>query len=500
MEKKVLIENLKGIEKLEFILPNKEGVYLLVGANGMGKTSILTCLERLGNPLAFSHGFTNTNNLDNIDSYLGASIKYDVTNKSGNSYVTFTKKKAKWAPSPKIEGRSVLKKFGFSNTVFIRADSKRIDAKREDIRKGVYSPASKDVKEAMNEIFETDKYNQLLLLKISNGRGKTPTTFYVMQNKDKSYYSEKRFSTGELAILRLTEKISSTANNTLFLLDEAEMALHPRVQINLLKYLVEKAEVHKLVVILATHSSTLIYNSNKNNIILLKQETKGNYFIETPCYPSLAIGMIDYTVNKFFDAIYFVEDDMARELLKKSIKRYMNECKDKNYSAILYTIIPVGGFVETADFAIRTSKQLFNKSKVFAVLDEDAFSEGIIVRPDFAKTLKFHSEKIVSLGATPELWIINNLESKDRDEINQQMTALFNCELVTIMNDENYKKINTGKPRKDAKLKLRMIMDYTRDYSGDNEEIILDKLLDLLIKCFSKEQIGKIVSPLINGI
>lgn len=48
----VRIENLENIKKFEFSLP-KAGLNLLVGVNGIGKSALLTVLERIGDATAF---------------------------------------------------------------------------------------------------------------------------------------------------------------------------------------------------------------------------------------------------------------------------------------------------------------------------------------------------------------------------------------------------------------------------------------------------------------
>ena len=42
--KKITLDNTKNIRHLEFVLPERPGVYLLVGPNGSGKTTLLVCL------------------------------------------------------------------------------------------------------------------------------------------------------------------------------------------------------------------------------------------------------------------------------------------------------------------------------------------------------------------------------------------------------------------------------------------------------------------------
>ena len=60
----------------------------------------------------------------------------------------------------------------------------------EDIKNGKFIPASNIIKDELNELFETDKYSSLKILKNSNGRGKSARYFYVIQVKkvhDNSY-------------------------------------------------------------------------------------------------------------------------------------------------------------------------------------------------------------------------------------------------------------------------------------------------------------------------
>ena len=38
---KIKLRNIKGIKKMDFPFPERKGVYVLTGANGSGKTSLL---------------------------------------------------------------------------------------------------------------------------------------------------------------------------------------------------------------------------------------------------------------------------------------------------------------------------------------------------------------------------------------------------------------------------------------------------------------------------
>lgn len=69
MKKEIIIENLKGIKNLKFPIPEKKGLYLLVGPNEIGKSTLLLCMHRICNNLAFATGFKDTSTWNEADQY-----------------------------------------------------------------------------------------------------------------------------------------------------------------------------------------------------------------------------------------------------------------------------------------------------------------------------------------------------------------------------------------------------------------------------------------------
>ncbi len=185
--RKITIKNVKHKKELEFTFPKTEGVYLIVGANGMGKTTLLTCIDRIANPKAFANGFKSANADTKIDQYDCATITYEIDKSS----TQFRKKSRRWASTPKTKSSELLKtKFGFRSSVFIRADAKRLDVTQEEIKKGQREPASEELTAALNNIFETTRYSNLKRLKNVQGRGRQSTYFYIIEDKSIEY-SEK---------------------------------------------------------------------------------------------------------------------------------------------------------------------------------------------------------------------------------------------------------------------------------------------------------------------
>ena len=487
MYKEISITKVKGID-LKFTFPESKDVFLLVGPNGVGKTTLLICIDRICNPYAFARGFYQPKNIKDYDEYGSAQIIYTVDNNS----VTFKKKNAKWAATPRKNNDKLLNSFGYNGSIFIRADSKRIEPTQDEIQKGSISSADASKITTLNDIFETTKFNNLKILKVTHGRGKTPSFFNVIKDGDK-YYTEKRFSTGELAIIRLIEKLNSASNGSLVLLDEAEMALHPRVQVNLLKYLKAKASEKQLTIFVSTHSPTLIKSMNPAKILLLEKKDDGIEVI-TPCYPARALGGIDYEESKIFDYIFFVEDEVARDILKQLVNKYISLVPD--HSTALTSIIPVGGYQETARMAIRTNEQLFHHSKVFAVLDADVF-ENMDSQSQFAELYNNNRSLICSLYFTPEVKFIEILTSNNED-LKFAFKSLMHCEIYNIINSTEYKSCNAQNPRDLAKDRFNIFINKCVAATGDNEKIVKCNLIKFIAKYFPAGEIKRILGPMFN--
>ena len=496
----ITIKHTKRIKNLTFTVPSRPGVYLLVGGNGAGKTTILTCLHRICEGTAFFNGFRVAAEHDRIDRYENAAITYTGSDKRS---VTFRKREQRWVSQPKAN-KDILASFGFRSASFIKADASRLSVTPEEIRQGQYVKADGGIINALNTIFDTDKFSALEQLKITHGKGKSSTFLYIMKEGKDSYYSEKRFSTGELAIIRLVEKLVKADEKSLILLDEAELALHPTVQLRLLAYLRRMSGEKQLTVVVSTHSTTMIRATHPNNIMLLSDDParKGYLNMVSPCYPAFAMGFIDELDNNAPDFIFCVEDDKALLILRKALHKYTILPGKEHLRRLRYQIIPVAGWPQTLQFAQKSQKMLFSGSCVRAVLDAD-----VLERTEDDTDETWHSKETAvqpykkiaySLGVTPELGIVQALE-KQNPGVLQFVRERFQTNLASFFQSPAYTKGKKANPRDDAKKRLDLILAELAAHCAMNEDAILSLLIPELIPVmYSPAQLAEVAGKALS--
>lgn len=504
MERRITITKTKGIEHLEFHVPSNPGVYLLVGANGSGKTTVLTALHRLCNANALRYGFKASQKTRLVDSFKDAGITYSTKGKS----VTFAKREQRWAPTPK-NNCSVLKDFGFSDSVFIKAADSRLSPREEEIKKGNIEPADDEVKNAMNMLFDTQRYDGLQRLKSVYGRGRAYIHFYVLGDSKQGYYSEKCFSTGSLAMLRLVEQLRHVESGALILLDEAELALHPKVQLNLLQYLRDMAAKKNLTIFVSTHSPTMIRATDARNIMLIEKNSpkKGDYCIQTPCFPVYALGLIDEMGNSAPDAIFCVEDIMAKYILKELLDRYleMDTQVKPQWRRLERRVIPIAGWKQTLEFMERSSTLIFAKSSyVRAILDHDVFDSSEKDANDKKRIWEPYAtaKKAFDLGVTPELALITALDNAERD-ILEKVRSSFYVNYADFSASYKYtpKDNKPAIPRRIAKDKFHKLLDLIKSSTLKSEENIISQLVSLLFPLmYSEKDIRRFAKPIFGSL
>lgn len=370
MTQGVRLENVRGIKELEFGLPEKQGVYLITGQNGCGKTTLFTVLHRIGDQNAFKNSWKSIKHPSDpsrtIDDFSEARIHYihdsiDVTYSRGG--------KTKWAATPKKDALRV-KPFKFKSVVYIKASNARFFQQDSASVKGTkVKKAESVISDGLNDIFETERFKNLYVRNANTTRGRSSRKNQLYVIRDGKEYSEISFSLGELIVLNVLEAISKIQRDSLLLIDEIELALHPRAQIRLYMRLNQLAEERHLTVLISTHSPSLIHVCP--NIFFLDRKADGTVEVVEHCSPSYILKDLSVGLDVIPDAIIVVEDTMAHTYLNQIYKKIRADEPKINRADI--KILEGGGFKNVVTLAEQMSKiKPYERKHIKALLDKDA--------------------------------------------------------------------------------------------------------------------------------
>lgn len=404
MTTKLIIRNLKNIKLLEFEVPTP-GAYLLTGTNGAGKTTLLTCLSRLRNSNAFQRGFRSSSH-PSLDSHRGASVEYEINGQS----VIYTYVEERWAPLPRKNSR-LLASCGYPAVEFIAADADRVQPQEQEFTPRSIRLTDISLRESMNTIFSTNRFSELCYLNLHRGGAKKAYMIRQPQpnNKAAVYFSERNFSLGELCVLKLLLALENIPICSLVLIDELELATHPRAQTQLFAYLNKIAQEKTLTIIFSTHSVSLIKSTDRKQVLFL-EKLNGIIRCTRGCYPTYTLGHISSGEEIAPDCIVYVEDDSGKKCLNAMLDLYR---KQTALGVLLPTTltVPLGGFRQILEFLDKAPQMLPDHTKLMVALDKDVEEESLVEygeRDDHAMLALFErlKAKITYLPWTPEVGLV----------------------------------------------------------------------------------------------
>ena len=470
------VRNLRGIPKLDFTVPDRPGAYLLTGANGAGKSTVLSCLAQLGDPGALDRFFTPNirfSDFDADDVYRDSLIRFEADGK----VVEFRYRSGKWRAAGE-ETENKLDLFGFSSVVFAGEKRKVFPEPGETFSIRAVRPAPENLRSAAAEIFDDEKFHQLPVVKSEI----TGTEFFLIRRFEAGedrFFSENNFGSGERAVLRLIARIQSLPPSALILLDEAEMALHPRARKRLWEYLRRTAAARSFVILVSTQSASLIRGADRGRILLLENDGADGLVCRNDVYPAAVLGEMALPEDILPEVLLLVEDQEASMLLNAIVDK-LRACMDQEFPYC--RILPVGGYMQVVILMDNLSRVLPAYIQKRAVLDRDA-------KPFIAKALESpgrshfdvverNRKQIFYLPCAPEQGVIRLLESDVRRH-SRGLSELFcgrSPHLEDIVyHDARYRAV-PGTNRADCKEKLSLIVRGIMKISGEPETNVRKKL------------------------
>lgn len=472
----IKIEQLKNINTIELNLPIETGLYAITGANGTGKSTIMTVISKVVRNSAFNvfqpHDYSSNSKI---------TISYDGKE---NSWTKASRRG--WSCS----STDIISLKGFYEGSIIHG-MRFIDAnydallKAERVNNTILTDADSFVSRNLSYILHGN-YDFYTNLK----RIKNRTLAQLKAFKGIPYFIEGTngivnqfcMSAGENMLISLLHMLNvvivrpaKSEDVRLILIDEIELALHPSAIMRLVYFLQKLATEYNLAIYFSSHSIELLGKIKPSNIFHLQKELD-DIAIVNPCYPSYATR--DIYQHSGYDFLILVEDVLAKYILENII--------DENalYKSKLINILPSGGWENVLKMQddICKSNLAGVGTKVLSVLDGD-------VKPDFEQLYK---QKGLYTNLTINFLPIHSLEkylhekiivNKDADFFKEIGDRFFKVKSLKEVVDSLIKK-------NDDKAFYNYLIKNLKE-QGIEENVFVQKVCEMI---YRKEDMSKLLT------
>lgn len=421
----VSIHNIKGIEDLSIKMPLSPDVYAITGINGIGKSTLLSCITpRLKRPIYFSSFFDSLSD--------DSSIIYQIDDKKEE----WTKANENWSctTSPCINLRGFQEGSLTNGTRFFNISSFgfRYYKRLLNVNPALLTPADKFVKVNLGKLLQNDPSYYSTLYRLDKSKAvkyyKYKGVVYYLKIGDK-YLPQFELSTGEFLLINLLHLFNNLlirTNNAeklnLILIDEIELALHPSAIKRLTIFTKEISKQFNVAVYFSTHSLEIINNLPIENLFYLYRKSKNTIACQTPCYPAYITR--DIYAHSGYDVLILVEDDLAQNMVNRYIQK---EHLDYNKRIL---VLPVGGYDNTLELHQNLLQEavLQAPSHIISIIDGDAEKQVQSKRSNDGKWSTIPQDTILFLP-------IDSLEKY----LKRELFDNSNYELLRLLRDRLFK-------------------------------------------------------------
>lgn len=233
-------------------------------------------------------------------------------------------------------------------------------------------------------------------------------------------YSEAFAGSGEVAIVSLVVRILSAPKYALVLLDEPETSLHPGAQRELLRFLLEEIKKKHLQVVVSTHSIEFLEELPHNAIKVFEDNGCGKSRVLNECSPYVALNRLGRpATNK--KRIY-VEDRLAQALVERAA-----EGLDAGERSVIEIVVAQGG--AQGILANQVPTHITAETDCYVLLDGDQRKVDHFTDPDGLSPQKYGDLEIIikdEIGCKPAFALNGgrDLAGKAQDKTQKQLQYL----------------------------------------------------------------------------
>lgn len=345
------IENIQHIKELKFSIDlSSDGVYAIIGKNGVGKTMLFKAIQNL----VTSNTFAKTSNkyIYKNSSKIIYNIDGVVYNYGYNEHVGTLDSKE--VVTDEIQNNIYVElpiPFGERFKYFQRL-GELDDEIRSCISAKSYSTPDELIK-LLNYIYDTDRFENLVEIKIKKEK------YYAIPLEDNYYIREDYLSSAEYFIISIYKMIQKKCK--FIAIDEIDISLDAMAQVRFVEKLRELSRKYKIKLLFSTHSLALIKTLKDKELVYMDLQ-EGICSFEHRSYnyiKSLLYGFQDY------DKYILTEDETLKDYIEYLLK------DEKIFSK--YIILYIGGASNTVSLMEmnKTKKVFEDKVNVCTVLDGD---------------------------------------------------------------------------------------------------------------------------------
>lgn len=297
-------------------------------------------------------------------------ITYKIGNKTERKRGQRKKSTKKWNGIAKKESQ-----FDFRDVVFIDLD--RISPARSFSRVIFNkSKSSQGMTISKNNSVIIEKYLSYILEetftlnKLASYQDKD-----IFNYKNANEYSSYNAATGEEVLTKIIVDIVEAQKNSLILIDEIEIGLHPKVQRRLIQVLYHISRHYDKQFILTSHSQTILSSVPDISRVFIEKDYQGNYKSIQNISVNAALSKMDSESYPLIDL--YCEDDLAKMIIHKILSNLQRNYKITNVTDLVNVIVS-GSADKTYNF-FNVHKETYPSKKIktgyACILDGDMRSK-----------------------------------------------------------------------------------------------------------------------------